>query len=58
MMFCMRDRPKRRQPYQRPLVRRIRIVPDELAATGCQTRTSTTVPTVGCFRANCRSIGS
>lgn len=47
-----------RRPYVKPTVRRIKIVADELAVTGCKTQLSRSGPTVGCFRSNCRSVGS
>jgi hypothetical protein len=53
----MKKRPPR-EPYQRPKVVRVRIVPGEMAVAGCKMRDSTTGPTVGCFRSNCRDIGS
>ena len=53
----MKKRPVR-EPYERPNVVRVRIVPGEMAVTGCKTRTSATGPTLGCQRTSCRSIGS
>jgi hypothetical protein len=54
----MKKRPTR-QPYERPKVVRVRIVPGEMAVTGCKTRVSAGGPTPGgCFRASCRIIGS
>jgi hypothetical protein len=47
-----------RERYERPKVVRVRIVPDEMAVTGCKTRTSITGPTLGCQRSACRTIGS
>jgi hypothetical protein len=47
-----------RKPYVKPTVRRIKLVAEELAVTGCKTRLSRSGPTLGCFRTNCRSIGS
>jgi hypothetical protein len=49
---------KRKEAYEAPEVRKIKIVKGELAVTGCKTRTSTTGPAVGCFRSNCKNIGS
>jgi hypothetical protein len=53
----MRKRPAR-ELYERPKVVRVRIVPGEMAVSGCKTRTSATGPTLGCQRTACRSIGS
>lgn len=53
----MKKRPTR-ETYERPKVVRVRIVSGEMAVTGCKTRTSITGPTTGCFRANCRTVGS
>ena len=47
-----------REVYERPKVIRVRIVSGEMAVTGCKTRVSATGPTLGCFRTNCRSVGS
>jgi hypothetical protein len=32
----VRKRPKAKEPYEAPRVRKIRLVPDELAVTGCK----------------------
>jgi hypothetical protein len=53
----MKKRPVR-EPYQRPKVTRVRIVPGEMAVTGCKMRDSLTGPTSGCFRSSCRTPGS
>lgn len=53
----MKKRPVR-EPYQRPKVTRVRIVPGEMAVTGCKMRESVTGPTNGCFRSSCRTPGS
>ncbi len=55
-----RSKPGRlpRQPYEAPAVRKIQIVPEELAVTGCKTRPFRTGPTTGCMRSNCMRIGS
>lgn len=48
-----------RRPYAKPTVRRIKIVADELAVTGCKTRLAVRGPNPGgCFRSNCRTVGS
>jgi hypothetical protein len=53
----MKKRPPR-EPYQRPRVIRVKIVPDEMAVTGCKMRESATGPTLGCVRTACRDAGS
>jgi hypothetical protein len=53
----MKKRPVR-EPYERPKVVRVRIVPGEMAVTGCKTATSRTGPTTGCFASNCKIVGS
>jgi len=53
----MKKRPPR-EPYQRPKVVRVKIVPDEMAVTGCKMRESVTGPTTGCLRSGCRTPGS
>lgn len=52
------EKPKAREPYEKPLIQRIRMVAEELAVTGCKTRTSPTGPTAGCYKAMCRTLGS
>ena len=48
-----------KEPYERPTVRRVKIVRSELAVTGCKTRLGGPGPTFGgCQRSNCRSLGS
>jgi len=49
-----------KQPYQRPEIRRISIVPEEMAAAGCKTLTSMAGPTkAGCAKGSaCVNIGS
>lgn len=47
-----------KEAYEPPIVRKVKIVRGELAVTGCKTQTATTGPTVGCFRSNCRTVGS
>ncbi|HEY7515872.1 MAG TPA: hypothetical protein VIC87_15395 [Vicinamibacteria bacterium] len=32
----MKKRPKVKEPYEAPRVRKIKLVPDELAVTGCK----------------------
>jgi hypothetical protein len=47
-----------RERYEAPTVTKVRIVPGEMAVTGCKTRTSATGPSLGCQRTACRTIGS
>jgi hypothetical protein len=48
-----------KQPYQRPEIRRVNIVPDEMAAAGCKTQTAKKGPTGnGCFFGMCSTVGS
>jgi hypothetical protein len=48
-----------RKPYQKPAIRRINIVPEEMAVAGCKTQTSKKGPTGnGCFNAMCKNVGS
>ncbi len=48
-----------KEPYERPTVRKVKIVRSELAVTGCKTRLGGPGPTFGgCQRSNCRSLGS
>ena len=54
----MAKRVRTREAYERPRVVRVKVVSGEMAVTGCKTRTATTGPTSGCFRSNCRSVGS
>ncbi len=50
---------RRKEPYERPTIRRVKIVRSELAVTGCKTRGGGPGPTFGgCQRSNCRSLGS
>jgi hypothetical protein len=53
----MKKRPAR-EPYERPKVVRVRIVPGEMAVTGCKRRNENVGPTLGCQRTACRSMGS
>jgi hypothetical protein len=53
----MKKRPLR-EPYQRPKVVRVKIVPGEMAVTGCKMQQSATGPTSGCLRSACRTPGS
>jgi hypothetical protein len=47
-----------REPYERPRVVKVRVVPEEMAVTGCKTARQVRGPTLGCQRTNCRRIGS
>ena len=53
----MKKRPAR-EPYERPKVVRVRIVPGEMAVTGCKIRNGNVGPTLGCQRTACRALGS
>ena len=55
----MRKASRTRQPYERPTIRKVKLVRSELAVTGCKTRLGGPGPTFGgCQRSNCRTIGS
>ena len=48
-----------RRPYEAPKVFRVRVAGDELAVSGCKTNVSATGPTPGgCFKSNCKNVGS
>ena len=53
----MKKRPTR-EAYERPKVLRVRLVPGEMAVTGCKVRNGNVGPTLGCQRTACRTIGS
>jgi len=53
----MAKRVRTREAYERPRVVRVKVVSGEMAVTGCKTRSSGG-PTTGCFRSNCRAVGS
>lgn len=50
--------PEPKQAYQKPEVRRVKLVSGEVAAAGCKTMTSSMGPTTGCQSGMCLSIGS
>lgn len=50
--------PEPKQPYEKPELRRIKLVSGEVAAAGCKTMSSSMGPTTGCFAGMCSSIGS
>jgi hypothetical protein len=54
----MKKRAPAREPYERPRVLKVRVVPEEMAVTGCKTATEVRGPTLGCQRTNCRRVGS
>ena len=54
----MEERIESKEPYERPAVIRVRIVPEEMAVTGCKVAAGNIGPTLGCQRTNCRAIGS
>jgi hypothetical protein len=48
-----------KEAYQPPLVLRVKLVPGEMAVTGCKTRTQTTGPAFpGCRAGVCQQRGS
>ena len=49
---------KAKAAYERPAVRRIKLVKDELAVAGCKRAGSHTGPTTGCTRSGCKMPGS
>lgn len=52
------ETPAVREPYQKPEVRKVKLVAGEVAAAGCKTPTSAMGPTTGCFMSMCTAIGS
>jgi hypothetical protein len=44
--------------YEKPVVRRIKLVKGELAVAGCKATSSHTGPTTGCVRSGCKMPGS
>jgi hypothetical protein len=54
----MQKASRTKEAYEPPAVRKVKMVKGELAVTGCKTRSATTGPTTGCFRSNCRTVGS
>jgi hypothetical protein len=50
--------PEPKQPYEKPEVRRVKLVSGEVAVAGCKTMTSSMGPTTGCQAGMCLSIGS
>ena len=54
----MQKRAPSREPYERPRVVKVRVVPEEMAVTGCKTARQVAGPTLGCQRTNCRAVGS
>jgi hypothetical protein len=55
----MDQKQAKRETYEAPAIRRIRLVEGELAAAGCKTSTAKMGPTgSGCFASMCLSIGS
>lgn len=53
-----KEKPSDRESYERPVIRKVKLVRGEMAVASCKTRTSRTGPTTGCFRSNCKSAGS
>ena len=54
----MRKQAHKRERYERPRVVKVRIVPEEMAVTGCKTLRTFQGPRIGCVRSNCRARGS
>jgi hypothetical protein len=54
----MQKRAPSREPYERPRVVKVRVVPEEMAITGCKTARTRQGPRLGCQRTNCRRVGS
>jgi hypothetical protein len=53
------DEEARREPYETPEIRRINVVPEEMAVAGCKTQTAKKGPFGnGCFFAMCKAVGS
>ena len=53
-----RDSKATKEPYETPAIRKVKLIRGEMAVASCKTRTSRTGPTTGCFRSNCKSVGS
>jgi len=47
-----------KQAYEKPVVRRIKLVRGELAVAGCKRAASHTGPSTGCVRSGCKMPGS
>ena len=53
------QQPQKKEAYAKPTVVKVRLVPDELAVTGCKAVRSHTGPTTGCVvYGHCRGAGS
>lgn len=50
--------PEPKQSYEKPEVRRVKLVSGEIASAGCKTVSSMTGPTTGCNAGMCLSMGS
>ena len=50
--------PGKKLPYETPMVRKVKLVQEEMAAAICKSKTSKIGPTTGCFRSNCKTRGS
>lgn len=48
----------RKLPYEPPAVRKVKLIPEEMAVAICKTQSSLIGPTTGCWRANCKAKGS
>ena len=49
-------RQESKEPYEKPELRKVKLVAGEVAAAGCKTMTSAMGPTTGCFTSMCVSI--
>lgn len=47
-----------KEAYEKPELRKVKLVAGEVAVTGCKTPTSVMGPTTGCFMSMCKSVGS
>jgi hypothetical protein len=47
-----------REAYEKPELRKVKLVAGEVAAAGCKTMTSVMGPTTGCFTSMCVTIAS
>jgi hypothetical protein len=56
MMESMEEQSK--EAYEPPEIRKVKLVRGELAVAVCKSSSSKTGPTTGCFRSNCKNVGS
>jgi hypothetical protein len=57
-MQARQTQPEPKQAYEKPELRRIKLISGEVAAAGCKTISSSMGPTTGCFAGMCSAIGS